>query len=364
MRRNITGILALAGALLLVTTWAVAEYSLRPPLTHRHDDGVISLGNTQATPDVAIQWETADASDHHLAIDALSTSDLVVSWDQGTDWGVTNANRLRVQSADEASPTEWTGVSHDGTRGIVATGAANLALNPQTAQVDACVGETVCQFKMFDGGAAVSFRLRSEGVTEQMIFAVDDVVGNQLWLTNEDNSGLDHGVDRQPHPTLFIQSDRNPTTTGANEYGMIWQNQADFVFDVGEGGIRRLPGTKSDGEVTYQAEVQSISTGPDTCETITLEDENTYDITARIVGVKSDGTDRASYHIQATYYRTAAGGATQEGATTSIHAVESDATWGGATFGTSSDDLLVQVDGKITTTIEWVCLTSVVNISN
>ena len=92
MRRNITGILALAGALLLVTTWAVAEYSLRPPLTHRHDDGVISLGNTQATPDVAIQWETADASDHHLAIDALSTSDLVVSWDQGTDW----ASRTRT----------------------------------------------------------------------------------------------------------------------------------------------------------------------------------------------------------------------------------------------------------------------------
>ena len=123
-------------------------------------------------------------------------------------------------------------------------------------------------------------------------------------------------------------------------------------------------GTKCDGFViTDTAEVQTTDATQTTIDSLTLLDENTYHVEAFVVGVKSDGSARASYHIACTVYRTGAGNTTLQGAVTAIHSVESDATWD-ATFTVNGNDLRVSVTGKAATTIEWGSTMRYINMSN
>jgi hypothetical protein len=124
------------------------------------------------------------------------------------------------------------------------------------------------------------------------------------------------------------------------------------------------PGTKHDGHITKApAEVQTTDATQTTVDSVTLLDENTYHVEAWVVGVKSDGSDRASYHITATVYRTGAGNATLQGAVTAVHSQESNAAWD-ATFTVSGNDIRVSVTGVAATTIEWGCTLKYINMSN
>ena len=123
-------------------------------------------------------------------------------------------------------------------------------------------------------------------------------------------------------------------------------------------------GTKCDGMMTRaSSEVQNNNANPVTVDSITLLDENTYHVEAWVVGVKSDGSDRASYHIACTAYRTGAGGATLEGGVSSLHTAESDPNWD-ATFTVNGNDLRVSATGVAATTIEWGCVIKYINMSN
>jgi hypothetical protein len=131
-----------------------------------------------------------------------------------------------------------------------------------------------------------------------------------------------------------------------------------------DGELIISPGTKCDGyAVRSPAEVQTTDANQTTIDFITLLDENTYHVDAWVVGVKSDGTDRASYHISGTVYRTGAGVATIQGAVTSQHTVESNAAWD-ATFTVNGSDLRVSVTGVGANTIEWVTTLRYMNMSN
>lgn len=124
------------------------------------------------------------------------------------------------------------------------------------------------------------------------------------------------------------------------------------------------PGTKCDGLVTRApAEIQTLNAVQTTADSITLLDENTYHCIAYVVGVKSDGTDRASYHVECTVYRTGGGGATLQGAVTVVHSQESNAAWD-ATFTVNGNDLRVSVTGVAATTIEWTANLKYINMSN
>mgnify|MGYP001614650122 FL=1 len=122
-------------------------------------------------------------------------------------------------------------------------------------------------------------------------------------------------------------------------------------------------GTKCDGYVRKApAEIQTTDATQTTVDSLTLLDENTYHIKAWVIGVRSTGAARASYEISCTAYRTGAGVATLEGAVTTIHSRESNATWG-ATFTVSGNDVRVSVTGAVMT-IQWVSLISYINMSN
>jgi hypothetical protein len=87
---------------------------------------------------------------------------------------------------------------------------------------------------------------------------------------------------------------------------------------------------------------------------MTLNDASVYLVEARVVGVQSDGTNRAGYYLTGVFYRTAAGNATAEGAVTVLHTAESNAAWN-ATINVASTNVRVVVTGAAATTIKWYC---------
>lgn len=123
-------------------------------------------------------------------------------------------------------------------------------------------------------------------------------------------------------------------------------------------------GTKHDGYIIRDvAEVQTTDATQTTLDSITLLDENTYHVEAWIVAVQSDGTDRASYHIARTVYRTGAGNATLQGGITLLHAQESNAALD-AVFTVSGNDIRVSVTGIAAETWEWGTTMKYINMSN
>lgn len=124
------------------------------------------------------------------------------------------------------------------------------------------------------------------------------------------------------------------------------------------------PGTKHDGFIFRSAtEVQTDDDTQTTIDSITLEDENVYHIEAYIIAVLSNGTQRASYHIAATVYRTGAGNATIQGSVTELHVEESNGSLG-ATFTVDTNDVRVSVTGIAAETWEWGCTIKYMNMSN
>ena len=99
-----------------------------------------------------------------------------------------------------------------------------------------------------------------------------------------------------------------------------------------------------------------------TIQLITLEDETTCNIRAVVVGVQEGGSNRASYEIVGTFYRTG-GSATQQGTTTVIHSAESNASWD-ATFDVSSNDVRIRVTGIAATNIRWQSNAKITSLSN
>ncbi len=123
-------------------------------------------------------------------------------------------------------------------------------------------------------------------------------------------------------------------------------------------------GTKTDGlSESDSAEVQTTDATVTTLLTVALEDENTYYLEATVCGVQSTGGGRTSTKIAGTFYRTAAGSATQQGTTTVVHGATSFGS-GGVAFTVSGNNVLVEVTGVAATTIEWGGSSSSFNMSN
>jgi hypothetical protein len=129
------------------------------------------------------------------------------------------------------------------------------------------------------------------------------------------------------------------------------------------GNLYLGPNIRCDGWIMARpTEVTTTNASPAAIAVIPIQDENTYHMEARIVGVKSDGSARASYLIAATIYRTGAGNAVLLGSTT-LHNMESDGTWA-AGFGVSATNGFVYVVGVAATTIYWSCTLMFMNSSN
>ena len=376
---------------LLIAAGAYAQDStgsrvvIGPDLPHAHDDRIITLGGTRGTPDVTIQWETADASDHNLSLGVTGSSDAVISQDLGIDWGITGTNALRVQSADSGSPTEYFRARHDGTNAKVSSGSGEYQIMPASDILRICDSGAACS-QFLDGsaggGSAIALRaaatimtrISADASADQLLVTVNDGLANHMILSDEALGAADYLHGDEGDPVLYLQGRTDPTGDADRWLSLGYRDDASEQYGAlvtGEGNLRldpaanvvMMPGTESDGIEIVASEVQTTDGAATTCVTVALADENTYHLTGTAVGVKSDGSARASYKIHATVYRTAAGAATQQGSSTVAHTAESA---GGldADFAVSGNNALWQVTGVNPDTYEWACDVTIANTSN
>jgi hypothetical protein len=110
--------------------------------------------------------------------------------------------------------------------------------------------------------------------------------------------------------------------------------------------------TATQSSITFSGTpLQTADATVTTIATIALTDERVYSIRANVLGMKSDGTHRHHAHIIGTFYRDGST-ATQQGATTSLHTIDSGDGYA-VTFAVSGNNALVQVAGKAATAVVW-----------
>lgn len=86
--------------------------------------------------------------------------------------------------------------------------------------------------------------------------------------------------------------------------------------------------------------------------TVALSVNTVYQVRATVAGNETSDADRLGTYMGVTAYR-AGGGAVIQGFTTSFHSAKSDATWGDPTFDVSGNNLILTVQGKAGTNIDW-----------
>ena len=88
--------------------------------------------------------------------------------------------------------------------------------------------------------------------------------------------------------------------------------------------------------------------------TDTIPEGVVLSITADVVGVETDQTNRAVYRIHGLFYRNNAGNVTQQGATVSLNTIETDANWDvDFALDVGNQEIDVQATGAAATTINW-----------
>ena len=321
------------------------------------DDKEVTFGNLTATPDARVLWETADADAHYLSTVLSGSNNYIISADNGIDWthAASTNPKLFIQSSDEASVNEYVGIEHNAVDGVITTGSGLLYLNPST---------TLVAF----GGNTTGFPLIRSAASSQTAAAIS-YVGDQdtgsFWVA-ADSMALTAGGEEM---LTLVESTSDELVVNQDQADIYFRVESDtrtqaLLVDAAGEFLTIGNGTKSDGLVCrFPREITTTNEVQATVDSITLLDENTYQLSAYVIGVRSTGADRAGYHIEATAYRTGAGAATLQGTVTSIHAQESNATWG-ATFTVSGNDVRLSVTGTSEGNVEWTGTLKHLNMSN
>ena len=93
------------------------------------DDDPLTFGNTSASPDVQMLWETADADAHYFNIAIGSASrNIIISEDTGIDWGhaASTDPKLWIHSADGTDTSDYINFSHNQTDAVIDWGNGKL----------------------------------------------------------------------------------------------------------------------------------------------------------------------------------------------------------------------------------------------
>ena len=135
---------------------------------------------------------------------------------------------------------------------------------------------------------------------------------------------------------IFNNTINNQTANGTQ---IIWSSGVNKNIEIGENGLINLQTTSAS---TVNAEVFNTS----------AEQDDAFIAEVVCVGRQDDGTDHAAYKITGLF-KAESGTLTQVGSTQAIYTIESDATWAGPTFAVSSNDLVVQLAGAASNTIDW-----------
>lgn len=113
-----------------------------------------------------------------------------------------------------------------------------------------------------------------------------------------------------------------------------------------------LPG---DCKIVQRVHAQTTDATSTVLISVTLPDNSAFRCDWDVMGMESDGSDRAVYSIGGLFYRDG-GTATQQGSDwANFTAIESDATWTGADLDVNSNNVRCKVQGVASQTINWSC---------
>jgi len=149
------------------------------------DDASLRFGNTAATPDVRMNWETADTDAHYFNIAVTGASrNIIISEDLNIDWThATSTNpTLWIQSANSADVAEYVNIAHDQTNGVITSGQGILILDApggvtlrdDTVDIIACTSDGVKATLLPATGDYL--RIGDAGVTNNSLNTNDDLL--------------------------------------------------------------------------------------------------------------------------------------------------------------------------------------------
>jgi hypothetical protein len=194
------------------------------------DDDQLLFGNTSASPDCRMLWETADADAHYLNLVIGSVSrNFIISEDAGVDWGhaaQTNPT-IWIHSSDAADTADWLNLTHDQTDGVIDVGNGQVRLLNNLFLGD---------------DLAVSFGNTSASPDVQILWETADadanflsvVLGASRNIIISEDAAIDWTHAASTNPTLWIQSADSTTVA---DYISLAHNQTDAVIDVGAGDL-------------------------------------------------------------------------------------------------------------------------------
>ena len=169
---------------------------------------------------------------------------------------------LRVYSSDETQANDYIEMYHSQATGFITVGTGSMRLTTP-GEVDFYTGGQTTNIFKFAAAANIrnfyiheAFTIRAQLADEQLTFALHDSIGNQLILTNYENSAFknhDHAV--QTDPTLYIHSDTDPDDDNTEWMSMAYINATDYArVETGKGDLALMPagnvgvGTASPGK--------------------------------------------------------------------------------------------------------------------
>lgn len=155
-------------------------------------------------------------------------------------------------------------------------------------------------------------------------------------------------VDVQGTSTMWF-----PIVASTGTFTLIRIEDNDFTGMLNRQAISLdSSGTWSFSRIDLRYKYQSTDATVIPLVTFPVRDDSALRVFLEATGVQSGGSNRAYYELEDLWYRDGAGPARQGNIETTN--VESDATWIGPTFTTSSNNLLLNNAGKAATTIDWM----------
>lgn len=135
----------------------------------------------------------------------------------------------------------------------------------------------------------------------------------------------------------------------AADVASVQQDEAHFGV---ANGVRISHTTEEDGAVKVVAEAATTDDTETTLWSFTMGDNTAIYVSAKIVCMETDGSDRNVYEKRVLVYRDG-GGATIQGAVQTLVEIESDAAWD-ADFDVDTNDVRLRITGgPATTNVNW-----------
>lgn len=203
------------------------------------DDVDLLFGDTA---DAAIQYDTTQTPDSWLFGVPATSNALIIceKADMGVDFGhglQTNPT-LFVQSADSGSPSQWIGLSHNQTDGVISVGTGAVSI-PSALDV---IGRISClnsisvndQRNIILGSSEdVLLRFSTDQTVNSFLIAVPSA-GRDVLICEIPDRAVDFGHSLSANPRVVIQSS---DATDVTQYIALSHNQTDAVIESGKGGL-------------------------------------------------------------------------------------------------------------------------------